>query len=418
MARILEKKGYVVHGEIPEPDLIVVNTCCVTASAEGKSRRMVKQLAERHPAASIIVTGCLAEINPLPLRSSHSQLIILGTADKDRFADFVSEASIDPLCPIETRSQSPGEFGDLGPAVIAGRSRAFLKVQDGCSQGCSYCIVPKARGKSRSLPPHRTISHALELEESGCAEIVLTGVHLGRYGVDLTPRTSLEELIERLLSACEHARFRFSSVEPQEITDALVRLAAENPRVCRHFHIPLQSGDDAILQRMGRPYRASLVVDLADRIRERSEATCIGLDVMVGFPGEDERSFAATHSLIERIEPAYLHVFPFSPRPGTPATSFHPKVSQDQLRQRVEELRTLSADLRRRFFKSLLGMTLYVVSEKSWNDSDKILIARSDNYVPVRVRVPPNTPQQPIFSVKLETIVDEEVWGTAVAGSP
>ena len=325
MARVLESRGYQIDPSADDPDLVVVNTCCVTSKAEGKSRRMVNRLADKFPGARMIVTGCLAEINASSLEKVAPGAVLLGTFEKDHFDEFIGEA------PINARNEEQGgasactTFVDLGPPGMRSRSRVFLKVQDGCSQSCAYCIVPAARGPSRSLPADKVLLHASNMDARGFAEIVLTGIHLGCYGRDLDPPMGLEDLLERLVEECPTTRFRLSSVEPQEITPRLIELAAGHPRVCRHFHIPLQSGDDNILSRMGRPYDTAFIRDLMDRILTRAPETCIGLDIMVGFPGEDEESFRKTLTLIEDSGAAYLHVFPFSPRPGTPAASFRPQ---------------------------------------------------------------------------------------------
>lgn len=415
MARALESKGYSIDPSADCPDLVVVNTCCVTSKAEGKSRRMVSRLAEKFPGAQMIVTGCLAEINAASLKKVAPAAALLGTFEKDHFGEFIGEAPINAR--KDERSPAPActTFVDPGLREGTSRSRAFLKVQDGCSQSCAYCIVPTARGPSRSLPADQVSLHATDMEARGFAEIVLTGIHLGNYGRDLDPPMVLEDLLGRLLEECHSARFRLSSVEPQEITTRLIELAAGHPRVCRHFHIPLQSGDDEILSRMGRPYNIAFIRDLLGRIFASAPETCIGLDVMVGFPGEDEESFAKTLSLIEDSGAAYLHVFPFSPRPGTPAASFRPRVPETVARQRVEELRALSRTLRRRFYERFRGKTLSAVPESEPDRDTGLIIARTDNYIPVDVRAALDSFSRRAFPVILERIVDDKVMGTILA---
>jgi threonylcarbamoyladenosine tRNA methylthiotransferase MtaB len=255
------------------------------------------------------------------------------------------------------------------------------------------------------------VDRARALEASGFAEIVVTGVHLGAYGRDLAPHLGLEDLLESLLEACPVTRFRLSSVEPQEISPRLIALMASHPRMCRHLHIPLQSGDDEILGRMGRPYERGMILDLVERVRIHSLETCIGMDVMVGFPGEDEQSFRKTLALIEEIEPAYLHVFPFSPRPGTSAASLGPRIPGQIVQQRVEELRGLSRTLRTAFYKSFLGKTLRVVLEKDSDQSQEIVTVRSDNYLAVRVARADLPDGKKTFAVRLERMVGSDAWG-------
>ena len=386
MTRILERNGYRLAQEGDNPDLVVVNTCCVTSRAEAKSRRLANRLAKQHPKARVLVTGCLAEINPTSLQSSAQHSLVLGTRDKDRFEDFIND-QIDVSSDRKLSGSSDlRTFGDLGAAGIPGRGRVFLKIQDGCSQHCSYCIVPQARGPSRSLPMNRAVEQAKELEDQGFAEIVLSGIHLGAYGKDLDEEAGLLNVLYRMTEVCKTTRFRLSSIEPQEITPDLIDFVAEHPRICRHFHIPLQSGDDAILKRMGRPYDSTTIAELVHRIVSRSAETCIGMDVMIGFPGEDEASFERTRRLIEELKPAYLHVFPFSPRPGTRAVSFSPRVDEETAGLRVERLRSFSFDLRNAFYQRFLGKVFSVVVESDLDPQSGLVTTRTDNYIPVLVK--------------------------------
>jgi threonylcarbamoyladenosine tRNA methylthiotransferase MtaB len=411
MGRILEERGYLVDGTAAAPDLVLVNTCCVTSRAEAKSRRMIHRLARQFPSARLVITGCLAEIDPsLAEEVSHDRLV-MGTFEKDHFHEFLEPTAQRSENEAAANAARSTAFGDLGPAAIPGRARAFLKVQDGCSQYCTYCIVPRTRGPSRSLDVETVIEHARSLEASGFVEIVLTGVHLGMYGRDLILAMSLECLLDRLLEESSEARFRLSSMEPQEITDGLLALMAEQPRICRHFHIPLQSGDDAVLQRMGRPYSAVLIKDLVRRIHDMIPDVCVGLDVMVGFPGEDDESFRKTRLLIEDLKPAYLHVFPFSPRPGTPAASFKPRVSASVMQSRVDELRSLSASLRQAFYERFLGHTLEAVVESEPDTRSDFIKARTSNYISVLVQLGASGEFPRHFPVKLETIRNGEAIG-------
>ncbi|MFH1114556.1 MAG: tRNA (N(6)-L-threonylcarbamoyladenosine(37)-C(2))-methylthiotransferase MtaB [Pseudomonadota bacterium] len=470
MVRVLEDRGYQVASDIPDPDLIVVNTCCVTAKAEGKSRRAVGRLAQRFPDARIVVTGCLAAVNPDSLKDLANETVILGTYEKDRFEDFVTtggekdryfeqssralkkEVSLNPPVVRGARQDLPGNHGhtrisdevrengprerealpdapeageraskrwqfvDLGVSGNPARARAFLKIQDGCNQRCSYCIVPAARGRSRSLDREKALANAAALSSAGYAEIVLTGIHLGYYGQDLEPPLRLEDLVEELLETCPRVRFRMSSIEPQEITPGLIDLTARNKRLCSHFHIPLQSGDDEILGRMKRPYTASAVRNLANAVIDKVPDVCIGFDVMVGFPGEDDRSFRRTVDLVRSSGAAYLHVFPFSPRPGTPAADFRPLVPSAKARERVAELRKLSRELRRNFYSRFIGRTLSAVLESESETTEGTVIARTDNYIPVRVCMSGPIPNDRAFRVTLESIGDDGVLGSPSPG--
>jgi threonylcarbamoyladenosine tRNA methylthiotransferase MtaB len=245
----------------------------------------------------------------------------------------------------------------------------------------------------------------------GLSEIVLTGIHLGSYGRDLRPAVKLESLLRTLVTDCPAVRFRLSSIEPQELTPAIVQIAAEHPGMCRHFHIPLQSGDDKILSVMGRPYRTAFMRDLVRTIHRAIPDACIGLDVMVGFPGEDDESFSRTLDFVRELAPSYLHVFPFSPRPGTRAASFKPRVSAKTATERVETLRELSEDFGRQFYARYLGRSLVAVPESEPNPKTRVLVARTDNYIPVHVKIPDSTNLPGMFRVVLEKIADGEVFG-------
>lgn len=415
MTRILRDKGYRVDHDVEDPDLIVVNTCCVTSRAEAKSRRAVNRLVEEHPHATVIITGCLAEINPDSLAERAHRRIVIGAREKERFAELTPAA--DETEPEAEAPETPCDRGldVMGCAAPEGRRRIFLKVQDGCSQACSYCIVPRARGPSRSLPESEALAQARDAADRGFSEIVLTGVHLGMYGRDFEPPSSLEALVRRIIETLPPVRVRLSSIEPPEITPGLIDLAARSPQVCRHFHIPAQNGDDALLTRMRRPYSASLIVDLTDRMKKASADICIGMDILVGFPGEDETSFARTRALIERVQPAYLHVFPFSPRPGTPAANFRPRVAHHISRRRTEELRSRSVELRAAFYQSMLGKTFAAVIEQAPAADRQSGMVRTDNYIPVKADLSRGPDSGPI-TVRLDRLENGQVHGTIVSG--
>lgn len=417
MARILENRGYEIDAEALAPDLVVINTCCVTSRAEGKSRRTISRLTARYPHARIVVTGCLAEMKPASLDAVAQRCVILGTYEKDRFHEALERALSGGEEVPHQRASRCTTFGDLGAPGIQGRTRAFLKVQDGCSQRCAYCIVPTTRGPSRSIEIQRALAHARTLRKEGYTEIVLTGIHLGSYGRDLAQPTQLEYLVENLLAECPDVRFRLSSVEPQEVTRRLIALVAREDRLCSHFHIPLQSGDDPILKRMRRPYTAQHVKDLAHSILETIPDACIGFDVMVGFPGEDEDSFGRTVDLIRSTAAAYLHVFPFSPRPGTPAATFTPRVPEKVAHKRVSALRSLSDAMRIRFYSRCVGRTLDALLESETQPQEGMVCARTGNYIPVRLRESDRIPRGSLFRVKLERLEGGEVIGACPDGT-
>ncbi len=393
--------------------MILVHTCCVTAKAEGKSRRAIHRLAELNPHAFIIITGCLAEVNPSAFEDIADRSMILGTYERDRLGDYL-KAGLFPVV-IRKGASACSEFGDYDVHALPGRSRNFLKVQDGCSQRCSYCIVPISRGPSRSMSPERVLDHAGLVLGRNCAEIVLTGIHLGAYGKDLTPRLDIEQLIRRLLATYPEGRFRLSSIEPQEISEGLIAAMAESQRLCRHLHIPLQSGDDFVLKRMRRPYDTLFVRDLVARIKDSIPDVCLGFDVMVGFPGESEIHFQRTLAFLQDIQPAYLHVFPFSPRPGTPAASFDETVPVHRARDRVDLLRGLSGQWRLEFYSKFVGQTLSAIPESQPDADTGAFVARTGNYIPISVTVSDKSHVDGEIRVEILEIIEGEVIGSLVS---
>jgi threonylcarbamoyladenosine tRNA methylthiotransferase MtaB len=263
------------------------------------------------------------------------------------------------------------------------RTRAFLKIQDGCESFCTYCIVPFARGPVRSLDPSRVILMLESLSRDGYKEVVLTGIHLGQYGIDLRNGTDLERLLYRIRGEGFPMRLRLSSIEPNEIGEGLIEMMAAEDWLCRHFHIPLQSGDNGILKRMNRGYTAREFSRLVEQIRERVPLAAIGVDTMAGFPGEDSRAYQNTLSLIQDLPVSYLHVFPYSPRKGTAAAQFSDQVDQKLTRERARKLRRLGGQKREAFYGSCVGKVFSVLTE-GWVSREKEQTkGLSDNYLPV-----------------------------------
>jgi threonylcarbamoyladenosine tRNA methylthiotransferase MtaB len=272
-------------------------------------------------------------------------------------------------------------------ASFPGHTRAFLKIQDGCDASCSYCIVPHVRGGSRSIPPEEVLERISSLGGADFREVVLTGIHLGAYGRDLQPAADLTSLVRRIAEGSPVERFRLSSIEPREVTDELLALIGNSSgRICRHLHIPLQSGDDAILAAMNRDYDGDFFRGLIEKIHRAVPGIAVGIDVMAGFPGETEAAFESTVCLVEKLPAAYLHVFPFSRRPGTPAASMPDQVSEEEKKRRTQRLRALGAAKRRAFAERFLGKTLEVLVEERQDRETRHLVGFSDNYIPVAVR--------------------------------
>jgi threonylcarbamoyladenosine tRNA methylthiotransferase MtaB len=355
-----------------EADVYVINTCSVTAKSDYQCRQTIRAAIRHKEGARIIVTGCYAETRPQEIRNIPGVSLVLGNGDKANITRYI----YDPEYAGVTRASG---YHD----VLRERTRGVLKIQDGCDSRCSYCIVPQARGASRSVQREEVVKLFDQAIDAGCPEVVLSGIHIGRYGSDLDPRVSLTGLVEDLLARRKQTRIRLSSIEPNEITDEMVNLFGQG--MCRHIHIPLQSGDDAILHSMNRNYSATFYRNLVETIAHKVSGVAIGADVMVGFPGEDESAFLNTFNLIEELPLTHLHVFSYSPRPGTAAAKMKGQVSNTIKKQRNESLRDLGLKKNHEFRKKFKGSILNVVLEESSRIEQGEGSGLTDNYIRVTV---------------------------------
>jgi threonylcarbamoyladenosine tRNA methylthiotransferase MtaB len=369
-------------------EICIINTCTVTQKASMQSRQAVRRAIHANPAARIVVTGCYAQTEPDAIEEIKGVHYIVGNADKHAICEVIrSDRNQAPIRPLTIRRDTQPERDIASaPEVVAGdRTRPFLKIQDGCDAFCTYCIVPYARGPSRSKPLESVLAEIQALSSSGYQEIVLTGIHLGNYGNDLIPKTYLGELLNRVADLNLISRVRLSSIEPLELTDDIIKRVAESNIFCRHFHIPLQSGDDRTLQKMGRPYRANDFRQLVTKIHDRLPDAAIGVDTLIGFPGETDPAFEKTYALIEELPVAYLHVFPFSPRPGTPAADYPNKVSPKVVKHRCERMRALGNSKRIDFYNQFIGQKLEVLIETTRHKPSGLLKGLSSNYIPILI---------------------------------
>ena len=387
IARRLMDLGCAPAGAEEPADACIVNTCSVTGKAAMQSRQAVRQLIRTHPRAQIVVTGCYSQTEPGELGKIDGVHRIIGHGDKHHIPDIILSDKNDALYPAVMRRNILAEkhFKHIPVPVSGSRTRPVLKIQDGCNAFCTYCIVPYARGKSRSMPLESVLENIQCLKQAGFHEVVLSGVHLGAYGLDLLPQTGLKDLLVRIRDADAMDRVRLSSIEPRELTRDIVELAATSEIFCKHFHIPLQSGDDGILEKMRRDYSRDFFEDLIFKIKERIPGAAIGVDLLVGFPGETENAFENTYSLIEKLPVTYLHVFPFSPRPGTPAEKYPAKVPAKIIKERCERMRRLGDEKKKTFYHKFSGKTLRVLIENKRDKATGLLKGITTNYIPVHV---------------------------------
>jgi len=392
-------------------DVYVVNTCAVTAKAGAQSRQMIRRALRANPKARLVVTGCYAQVAAQDIFDIAEQPIcIVGNGYKDRLVEI---ALSDEHCDLEIYMGDIGRKKDICPLTVshfAGRTRAYLKIQDGCNQFCAYCIVPFARGRSRSLPPQEVLAQAAAFVESGYKEMVLTGIHLGHYGLDLEPKTPLVELLKILLAQKHPVRYRLSSLEPTEVTPELLSLMATSKDLMPYLHIPLQSGSDQILNRMNRRYSAAQYAEVIEQSVSAVPGVAIGVDVLVGFPGEDDAAFQKTYDLLASLPVSYLHVFPYSRRPGTLAAGMKGQILKKVKEERVALLRELDHKKRRAFYSAHLGEVHQVLAENS-NNRFHLMKGFTENYIPVYFEAPESAVNQ-VINVRLEKVKDRDVFGS------
>ena len=365
MGELLHQAGYVRADGDREADLVIINTCTVTGKAAMQSRQAIRQSIRNHPHARVVVTGCYAQTGVQEIEAIPGVDLIVGHNDKLEVATYLRRLEPERSGSLLFRKSRPdGRFASLPPVSGTGRTRAFLKIQDGCNTFCTYCIVPHARGRSRSMPSEDVLTHLAKLKADGFHEVVLTGIHLGAYGLDLDPPVTLSRLLKSMADPSPIHRIRISSIEPTEIDDDMIRLMT-NPAsgLCPHFHVPLQSGDNAVLSRMGRPYSREDYRERILAIRSALPHAAIGADVMVGFPGEDDAAFENSYDLIAELPITYLHVFPFSPRKGTPAAEYGNKVPERIAKTRSRQLRQLGQQKKKAFYQSQIGSRVEVLVE-------------------------------------------------------
>ncbi len=371
------------------PDLVIIDTCTVTARADFKARQKIRQLRRRCPGAYLLVCGCLAQRDAEMIAAIPGVQLILGNREKldplrhldwDRFVSQSRSISSTPR-----KAVAPLPKGDrlqpVAPPQFNRQTRGFLKIQDGCDTFCSFCIVPHVRGRSRSLPPRDVVDGARRLVEAGYRELVLTGVHIGDYGRDLTEEIDLARLLRLLAESTSLPRLRISSIEPWDISEALVRSMAELPFVMPHLHTAVQSGSDTVLHRMKRRTSAATMRETLTMVEELLPGTAIGTDLLTGFPGESAAEHTETRQFVQQQAFAYLHVFPFSVREGTPAARLPEQLPAECKRERTDSLLRLDAELRRAFLERHLHTETEVLVESKLSDGH--YSGRTSHYIQV-----------------------------------
>jgi len=461
MEQQFRERGLVRAAAAGNAGIVVLNTCAVTASAEADARAAIRRIRRENPGCKVVVTGCYAQRAPEEVAVLPGVSCVVGNSHKHSLAQIALGATSErdggkggSFIPISSLNAAAGEVQGSGESVFFPdsvsdifvsdifahtellaapvfdsaneRTRPNLKVQDGCNNRCSFCIIPSVRGRSRSLNPDEVLGQINQLVDAGYREVVISGINLGRWGRDFQvwdgPALSgvergsrpprLEDLVRAVLDHTSLEKLRISSVEPMDWSDSFIGLMAESPRIAKHAHVPMQSGSDAVLRRMHRKYRPWHYREKIEKIRAAMPAAAIGADVMVGFPGETESEFEETRCMIEELPFTYLHVFTFSARPGTPAVNMANQVPVQVARERNRVLRELAAEKKLAFMRSFVGqsletITLNVVTERpdsSWTE------ALTDNYLKLRLRGR-HEPNQWLHAKVLEA-ADGQLTGT------
>ncbi|QGT99993.1 tRNA t(6)A37-methylthiotransferase [Candidatus Syntrophocurvum alkaliphilum] len=362
-------------------DVYIINTCTVTHVSDRKSRAMIRRAIRTNPEAVVVAIGCTAQVNAEELSKIEGLDLIIGNKSKENIVEIIEELELLENKIINTSFEDNDKPNKVIYNTTHDRTRAFIKIQDGCESFCSYCIVPYARGPIRSKAPEDVLEEVSNMVNIGYKEIVLTGIHTGFYGADLIDWNLVKLLNEITNSIKGDYRIRLSSIEPLEVNNKLIQLVAKNDKICNHFHIPLQSGSNRILKSMNRKYTRESYAKLIKEINDVIPDAGITTDVMVGFPGENEEDYALTYELIKTLPFLDLHVFKYSKRPGTPAYDLTPQVSNDDKQKRSKELLSLAEKKRFNFINERLGKEIKVLVEKK--ETSQLFRGTSENYIEV-----------------------------------
>ncbi len=419
MQTVLEDEGFSIVGSQEPADVYVINTCTVTAKSDASSRQAVKKSLAINDAAMVVFTGCYAQNSPEEAAQIPGLDVVLGNANKLEIADAI-KAQMNrlqqedrfglPLVHMSDITQK-WDFKTIPVSDFHGKTKAFIKVQTGCDEACSFCTVVRARGRSISDTRENILNNVRHSLAAGFREITLTGINLGTYGMDSNPPETFSSLVEEILDLEGEFRVRLSSINPMEIDDRLIQLMAERDNLCSHLHIPLQSGDDTILSRMRRNYNAGQYREVVEKAVERNPGLGLGADIIVGFPGETDAMFENTRRMVEDLPFTTLHVFSYSPRKGTEATGFTNNIPKAVKKERNKILTELGNQKARLFRESLLNQTLPVLVESSRDPQTGHLRGHSDTYIPVSFEGSDEWMNR-IIPVRITEVSEQQVSGS------
>lgn len=408
IGRLFTDAGYAVVEFTDAADVYVINTCSVTDHADKKCRKVVKEALKYSPNAYITIVGCYAQLKPTEIAEIEGVDMVLGAAEKFRIVEFISDLTKNPKAVVHQQNIEKVNHNFIAAYSIGDRTRTFLKVQDGCDYPCTYCTIPLARGGSRSDTIENVVNRAIQIAQSGVKEIVLTGVNLGDFGIrDGKREDKFFDLVKALDEVEGIERIRISSIEPNLLSNEIIEFVATSKRFVPHFHIPLQSGSNKILGLMKRRYQRELYTERVAKIKQVMPNCCIGVDVIVGFPGETQEDFLETYQFLNELDISYLHVFTYSEREQTPAAEMKGKVAGSTRFDRNKMLHILSDKKRRAFYQSQIGTTAQVLFED--DQKNGFMHGFTKNYVKVKAKYDPVMVNE-LKNVKLvELLADGEV---------
>lgn len=385
--QLFKQEGYEQVDFEETADVYLINTCTVTNTGDKKSRQIIRRAIRKNPDAIVAVTGCYAQTSPAEILAIDGVDLVIGTQDRGKLMEYINKIREErkPINAVRNIMKTR-EFEELSVPGFSERTRAFLKIQEGCNNFCTFCIIPWSRGLSRSRDPHNVLEQARQLADAGYKEIVLTGIHTGGYGDDLVDYR-LSDLLKDLSDVDGLSRIRISSIEASQIDDAMIDVLNGSDKMCRHLHIPLQAGDDDVLKRMRRKYTTAEYAEKIRKIKEAMPGVAITTDVIVGFPGETDEMFERGFRFMEEVGFSKIHVFPYSKRTGTPAARMDNQVDEEVKQARVDRLIELSDRMQLAYAEQFVGQVLDVIPERPKKGLDAgWLIGYSDNYLPIAFR--------------------------------
>lgn len=408
MEGLFKQRGYEITPFDQVADVYVINTCSVTHLGERKSRQLIRRAIRLNEAAVVAVAGCYAQVSPAEIEAIEGVNIIVGTQDRAQIVDLVEQSAISKgMVNVVTNIMKADHFEDIPLFETPGRTRAFLKIQEGCTNFCTYCIIPYARGPLRSRPLESVTREAGKLIAAGFKEIVLTGIHLGAYGRDVAGAITLVDAVKAVLSIEGLVQLRLGSLESIEVSDELIAIMQEDPRLCHHLHLPLQAGDNQVLKAMNRHYNLDEYQELIQDIQSKIDDIGISTDIIVGFPGETVEMFENALRFVESMNFSRMHIFPYSRRSGTPAADYPGQVPEEEKKQRVHRMQELADKKANEFQEGFLNREMTVLFEP---EHDGIVEGLTGNYIRVYAHGTSEVHGR-LCTVYLEKSYRDGVWG-------